>query len=195
MCKNWRDISYLQCGTERQRSVYANLRESRVLEILRDSDPVLVSTVCVDLDTPSSDLDVICEARDLDAFSIFLSSAFGNFRGFSIRRSDGSPPAIVAQFFHDSWEYEIFGQNLPVERQNAFRHLAQIERVLGLGGPAWREAIRTLKLCGLKTEPALARCLGMEGDPYEGVLSLERLSDEELSAEILRIAPVLSRHR
>lgn len=103
--KNWRDISYLQGGTERQRSAYASLRESRVLEILRDYDPVLVSTVCVDLDIPSSDLDVICEARDLEAFSTFLSSTFGTFRGFSIRRSDRSQPAIVAQFFFGSWEY------------------------------------------------------------------------------------------
>jgi hypothetical protein len=154
-----------------------------------------VSTVCVDLDTPSSDLDVICEAHDLEAFSTFLSTVFGTFRGFSLRRSDRSPPAVVAQFFHGSWEYEIFGQNLPVERQAAFRHLVQIDRVLGIGGAAWREAIRTLKLCGLKTEPALARCLGMEGDPYEGVLSLERLSDEELSADVWRMSSMLPKHR
>ena len=186
MCKNWRDISYLQCGTERQRSVYANLRESRVLEILRDSDPVLVSTVCVDLDIPSSDLDVICEAHDLEAFSTFLSTVFGAFRGFSLRRSDRSPPAVVAQFFHGSWEYEIFGQNLPVERQAAFRHLVQIDRVLGIGGAAWRDAIRTLKLGGMKTEPALARCLGLRGDSYEVVLSLEHLSDDDLIAVMSR---------
>lgn len=97
MRKDWRDISYLQGGTKRQRSAYASLRESRVLEIFRDYDPVLVSTVCVDLDTPSSDLDVICEARDLEAFSILLSSTFGTFRRFSLHRSDRSPPAIVAQ--------------------------------------------------------------------------------------------------
>jgi hypothetical protein len=163
--------------------------------MLRDYDPVLVSTVCIDVDIPASDLDVICEARDLDAFSTFLSSAFGKFRGFSLRRSECSPPAIVAQFFHTSWEYEIFGQSLPVERQTAFRHLEQIERVLCIGGSAWREAIRSLKLVGLKTEPALARCLGMKGDPYEGVLSLERLSDEELSAEVWRMSSGLPKHR
>ena len=195
MGKDWRDMSYLQGGTERQRSAYGSLRESRVLEILGDYDPVLSSTVCVDVDIPSSDLDVICEAHDLEAFSTFLSTVFGTFRGFSLRRSDRSPPAVVAQFFHGSWEYEIFGQNLPVERQAAFRHLVQIDRVLGIGGAAWREAIRTLKLCGLKTEPALARCLGMEGDPYEGVLSLERLSDEELSADVWRMSSMLPKHR
>jgi hypothetical protein len=195
MGKDWRDITYLQGGTERQRSAYGSLRESRMLEILGGYDPVLVSTVCVDVDIPSSDLDLICEAQDLEEFSTFLSSTFGNFRGFFLHRSDRSPPALVAQFFHGSWEYEIFGQNLPVERQAAFRHLVQIERVLGLGGPAWREAIRTLKLCGLKTEPALARCLGMEGDPYEGVLLLERLSDEELSADVWRMSSMLPKHR
>ncbi len=186
MGKDWRDITYLQGGTERQRSAYASLRESRMLEILGGYDPVLVSTVCVDVDIPSSDLDLICEAQDLEAFSTFLSSTFGTFRGFSLHRSDRSPPAIVAQFFHDSWEYEIFGQNLPVERQAAFRHLVQIDRVLGLGKVSWREAIRTLKLGGMKTEPALARCLGMGGDPYEAVLSLEDLSDHDLIAVMSR---------
>ncbi len=188
MRKDWRDISYLQGGTERQRGVYVNLLESRVLEILRDYDPVLVSTVCVDIDIPSSDLDVICEARDLEAFSSFLSSVFGTFRGFSLHRSDRSPPAIVAQFFHGSWEYEIFGQNLPVERQAAFRHLVQIDRAVGLGGVSWREAIRTFKLGGMKTEPALARCLGMGVDPYDAVLSLEDLSDNELSAVMCQVS-------
>lgn len=186
MGKDWRDISYLQGGTERQRGVYVNLLESRVLEILRDYDPVLVSTVCVDIDIPSSDLDVICEARNLEAFSTFLSSTFGTFRGFSIRRSDRSPPAIVAQFFFGSWEYEVFGQALPVERQAAFRHLVQIDRVVGLGGVSWREAIRTLKLGGRKTEPALARCLGMGGNPYDAVLSLEHLSDKDIIAVMSR---------
>lgn len=195
MRKSWRDISYLQGGTERQRSAYWNLRESRVLEILCDYDPLLVSTVCVDIDIPSSDLDVICEARDLEAFSTFLSSTFGTLRGFSLHRSDRLPPAIVAQFFHGLWEYEIFGQNLPVECQAAFRHLVQIDRLLGIGGVAWGETIRSLKRGGIKTEPAVARCLRIEGDPYDGVLSLERLSDEELRALVMRMAPELPSHR
>lgn len=189
MRRDWRDSSYLMIGTERQRSAYASLRESRVLEILTPYDPVLVSTVCVDVDIPSSDLDIICEARDLGEFSQFLSAAFAQFPGWAMHRSDRSPPAVVAQFFIGSWEYEIFGQNKPVERQAAFRHLNQINRVLCIGGDTWRDAVRSLKLEGMKTEPALARCLGLDGDPYEAVLSLEQLSDEELIAKVRGALP------
>lgn len=178
--KEWRDISYLRDGTERQRSAFANLQGSRVLEALRDYDPVLVSTVCLDIDIQSSDLDIICEATDLGVFHGFLVSAFGSREGFVVRRSESEEPAVVAQFFHAGWEYEVFGQGIPVERQNAFRHLIQIERVLSCGGAPWRDKIRALKQSGMKTEPALAACLALGGDPYQAVLALEAFSDEEI---------------
>jgi len=182
--KEWRDISYLEDGTERQRSAFANLRGSRALEILRDYDPVLVSTVCLDIDIESSDLDIICEAGDLKAFVTFLTSAFGSFQRFSVRHSDRQQSAVVAQFLYQGWEYEVFGQRTPVEQQSAFRHLVQTDRVLSCGGDGWREKIRILKRAGMKTEPALAKLLGLEGDPYQAVLSLENLSDLDMAAKV-----------
>jgi hypothetical protein len=186
---DWRDISYLCGGTERQRSAYANLQDLRILEVLRAYDPMLASTVCLDIDIESSDLDVICEAPDLDEFSAFLASTFGTLQGFALHRSQSQEPAVVGQFFYGGWEYEVFGQSVPVERQNAFRHMVQIDRVVSCGGDAWRVAIRNLKRDGIKTEPALARCLGLDGDPYQAVLSLEAISDEELLAKV-RVGPL-----
>jgi hypothetical protein len=182
--RDWRDISYLSGGTERQRSAFSNLQEARVLERLCGYDPVLVSTVCLDIDVESSDLDVICTAHDLKVFATVLTSAFGSFRGFAVRHSTSQESAVVAQFFCGAWEYEVFGQRIPVERQNAFRHLIQIDRVLSCGGEVWREKIRALKRVGMKTEPALATLLGLEGDPYRAVLALEALCDEELLAKV-----------
>ncbi|MEY4669896.1 MAG: hypothetical protein RL518_2595 [Pseudomonadota bacterium] len=182
--RTWRDISYLMDGTERQRSAFANLRESRVLQHLRAYDPVLVSTVCLDIDIASSDLDIICEAHDLDLFLSSVTSFFSSFQGFHVHRVGSGEPYIVAQFLYKGWEYEVFGQGIPVERQNAFRHLVQIDRVLSCGGEEVREAIRALKEGGLKTEPALAHLLGLKGDPYQAVLSLEEISDEQLSSKV-----------
>jgi hypothetical protein len=178
----------LQDGTERQRSAFANLQASGVLERLRSFDAVLVSTVCLDIDIESSDLDIICEVRDLELFATFLTSAFGSFWGFGVHRSASKEPAVVAQFFFGEWEYEVFGQRLPVARQNAFRHLIQIDRVLSCGGARWREAIRGLKRSGMKTEPAVAQAVGLSGDPYQAVLSLEALTDDELRAR-MRLGP------
>jgi hypothetical protein len=36
----------------------------------------------------------------------------------------------------------------------------------------------------MKTEPALATCLALEGDPYQAVLALEALSDEEILEKV-----------
>jgi hypothetical protein len=182
--KEWRDISYLRNGTERQQSAFANLRQSQVLEVLHQYDPVVVSTVCLDIDIESSDLDIICEARNLEAFAAFLTEAFGSYRDFGIRRSESQEAAVVAQFFNAGWEYEVFAQRLPVARQNAFRHLIQIDRVVSFGGEMWREKIRNLKRAGMKTEPAVATLLGLEGDPYQAVIFLEELSDKELLAKV-----------
>lgn len=180
MSMNWRDIAYLASGTLRQRSAYDNLTDLRILEALADFDAVLASTVNTDIDIGSSDLDVICEARDLAAFEAQLVSLYGMKAGFEIRASDVSPPALVARFYHCDWEYEVFGQDVRIERKNAYRHLVQTHRVLVVGGEEWRKAIRMLKQQGIKTEPAVAQCLRLSGDPYQAVLSLELLSDEQL---------------
>ena len=123
---------------------------------------------------------VICEVHDLAAFEAQLVSLYGMKAGFEIRASDVSPPALVARFYHGDWEYEVFGQDVRIERQNAYRHLVQTHRVLVVGGEEWRKAIRMLKQQGIKTEPAVAQCLRLSGDPYQAVLSLELLSDEQL---------------
>jgi len=177
---NWRDISYLASGTPRQRSAYRNLSELRILDALAPFDAVLVSTVNTNIDVESSDLDVICEVYDFDAFEALLVSLYETKPGFTVSRSESDPPALVASFYHNDWEYEVFGQPLPIERQNAYRHMVQTHRVISLGGDTWREAIRSLKRDGMKTEPAVAYCLRLEGNPYQAVLALEQLSDVDL---------------
>lgn len=184
--RNWRDILYLASGTPRQRSAYVALQALGILESLSEYDPVLVSTVAIDIDIPSSDLDIICQVDDLRVFERRLKEMFGNLRGFQVRRSLCDPEAIVSSFFYSGWEIEVFGQAVPVERQNAFRHLQQTSRVIAQGGDLWKRAIRSHKERGMKTEPAVAFALRLTGDPYLAVLSLERLREEELGTLMTR---------
>jgi hypothetical protein len=151
-----------------------------VLELLVEFDPVLVSTVNIDIDIPSSDLDIICEAHDLVAFGARVVDLFGGLRGFQSRHSGRGMDAVVASFFHGEWEYEIFAQAIPVEQQRAFQHLVQTHRIVTRGGERWRKALRFLKEQGLKTEPAVAHALRLTGDPYEAVLALKSVTDEAL---------------
>jgi hypothetical protein len=77
---------------------------------------------------------------------------------------------------------------MPTAQQYAFRHSVVEHAVLRTGGPAWRAAVRRLKEQGLKTEPAFATLLQLPGNPYEALLTLEKLSPAELAARLARIA-------
>jgi Domain of unknown function (DUF4269) len=58
-------------------------------------------------------------------------------------------------------------------------------RLLEMGGQDARRAIRQMKNAGLKTEPAFACYFKIKGDPYEALLELSSLSEEELRKFIL----------
>jgi hypothetical protein len=183
---NWRDITYLRGGTARQRQAYQALSELRVLSVLHHYDPILVSTVCLDIATATSDLDIICEVDDHERFIADVTQHFGDRSGFSTRNSTQAPPATVIQFFAEDFEIELFGQALPVEEQAAYQHLRQTHRVIQLGGECWRSAIQKLKCGGMKTEPAVAYLLGLSGDPYQAVIQLKDRDDTALLAMITK---------
>ena len=184
MRSNWHDIEYLASGTETQQRAHRALTQLHILTVLAPYDATLVSTVCNDIDIPGSDLDIICHTSDHAHFIREVTRFFGRMPGFNVTKHNTKPPAVVIQFFTDGFEFEIFAQDIPIPGQNAFRHMTQTNRVLTIGGPPWRSAIRTLKLQGMKTEPAVAKLLGLVGDPYSAVLALENVSDEELAGRI-----------
>ncbi|MEM8641328.1 MAG: DUF4269 domain-containing protein [Cyanobacteria bacterium P01_G01_bin.54] len=172
MRRNWRDISYLAQGTVRQRAAYQALQATQVLEKLAAFDPVLAGTIPLDVDIAGSDLDIICEATDLEAFAESLTHHFGDYPGFSCQQTVVKLPTVIARFTAAGFEFEIFGQACPVEQQNGVRHLEVEARLLELGGEAVRRRVRQLKQAGLKTEPAFAAVFVLVGDPYEVLLGL-----------------------
>lgn len=177
---NWRNISYLASGTSRQREVHALLTNYQILDILAEFDPVLVSTICLNIDIPTSDLDIICHVADTAKFEKCLRAHFGDNRNFIFRCRDDSQRSIVCSFLIDQMELEIFGNPVPVQQQPAYRHLSVTHRLLTLSGEWLRMCVKTQKLSGLKTEPAIAIILGLDGDPYAAVLALEDKSDSDL---------------
>ncbi len=80
----------------------------------------------------------------------------------------------------EDFEFEIYASPLPVEKQNAYRHLSIMKRLIDIGGKNFCDKIRHLKINGLKTEPAIAKLLNLDGNPYNAVLSLEYKKEEEL---------------
>jgi hypothetical protein len=179
--KDWTDLSYLQNGTPRQLAAFHCLRKLDIMRQLKEYHPVLVSTVCIDIDIESSDLDIICEVSQPVEFTRQITTFYGGLPNFELREARSENNSVVAEFEFENFVIEIFGQLLAVEKQAAYRHLSVMHRLLMIGGEAMRESIRQLKRQGLKSEPAFARYLGLSGDPYQVLLELERMSDERLT--------------
>ncbi len=181
---DFRDIAYLRDGNARQRAAYQALHALGVIERLADYGPVLAGTVPLGIDVAGSDLDILCEVHDFARFETDLETAFGHCAGFRVtapRRRMGGV-SMTASFDHGGFIIEPFGQPPPAVRQSAYRHMVVEARLLALGGAAFRRRIVALKRSGVKTEPAFARCLGLDGDPYLALLDLEALDDSRLAA-------------
>ncbi len=168
------DIAYLQHGSEKQRRVWQVLTSNGIFEKLAPFDPLLAGTIPIEIDTPDSDLDIICDCPDTEAFEAVLRSLFGSEQHFQLHsKVIGGRSSVVCSFEKEGFVIEIFGQNQPSRQQNAYRHLLIEARLLEERGPEFRRQIIELKQQGFKTEPAFARLLGLEGDPYEALLGLE----------------------
>lgn len=175
------DLEYLSTGSPVQAEVYELLKRYRFFEILKEFDPILAGTVPLDIQIPGSDLDIICEVHDFASFERYITVHFGEFPGFSIaRRTVDGVERLKANFICEYWPVELFGQPIPTRMQNAYRHMLVEARLLKLFRDDFKQRIIKLKCSGLKTEPAFAHLLQLNGDPYQQLLTMENLTDEML---------------
>ncbi|MFC8688080.1 DUF4269 domain-containing protein [Brevibacillus porteri] len=180
--RNWHDLSYLGRGTMRQKAAWEAIQQTHIMEVLSDYHPVLAGTIPLDIDVVQSDLDIICESHDLEQFEQAARTAFGCLPDFEVTHLDvNSIPTCVISFFTVDFWFELFAQPVAVEKQNAYRHMDIEARLLDIGGLDAYQHIRALKQSGIKTEPAFVRYFHIPGDdPYEALLQLEPLTDQEL---------------
>ncbi|MEZ4754667.1 MAG: DUF4269 domain-containing protein [Bdellovibrionota bacterium] len=166
---NWFNLSYLKTGTPNQQSAYKLLKDHRILELLEDFNPALVSTVCVDLDIEGSDLDIICQYKQSSEFVEKCNGHFSQCDNFSITERDSYS---LVNFNLPPFPIEIYGSTIETPQNNAYKHLTAMKRVLDLADDSLREEIRILKRNGFKTEPAFASLLQLKGDPYQAFKKL-----------------------
>ncbi len=172
--RTFEDIAYLASGNERQKDAFAVLTKGQVMEHLKDFDPLLVGTVPIGIDVEGSDLDIICSCGDNKAFQEVLVSNFSACRSFRIWNTViGSAETVLASFFLEGWEIEIFGQKKPSREQNGYRHMIAEQRLLVRYGQSFKDQVIALKEKGIKTEPAFAMVLNLKGDPYQALLNLD----------------------
>jgi hypothetical protein len=174
------DIDYLKSGTERQRKAYSELISLGIFEELKEFDPILTGTVPLDIDLPESDLDIICHCHDHLSFVGLLWKLYSGNTGFCIK-SDfiNGKRTTVAQFNTQFFTIEIFAQSMPTQKQLAYRHMIVEHQILERKGDTFKLMIRKLKSEGFKTEPAFAKLLNLDGDPYKELLKLNIRNLEE----------------
>ncbi|MFF0826030.1 DUF4269 domain-containing protein [Brevibacillus sp. NPDC003359] len=184
--RNWYDLSYLGRGTLRQKAAWEAIQKTHIMEVLSVYRPVLAGTIPLDIDVKQSDLDIICESHDLEQFEQAVRTAFGCLHGFEVTHLDVKRiPTCVIQFFTADFWFELFAQPVAVEKQNAYRHMDIEARLLDIGGLDAYQQIRSLKKSDIKTEPAFAQYFDIPGeDPYEALLELELLSEQELRERV-----------
>jgi hypothetical protein len=170
------NINYLKSGTARQQKAFEVLNENLILQKLSDFTPVLVGTIPINIAIDSSDLDIACYWKDKNHFIETIKKNFSEERHFQIYEKEISGnEAVIANFFTNDFEIEIFGQNTLVENQFGFRHMIIEASILEENGEDFRQKIIVLKKSGIKTEPAFAQLLGLKGDPYEALLNFKKI--------------------
>ncbi|MBP3951848.1 DUF4269 domain-containing protein [Bacillus suaedae] len=163
-------ITYLESGNTKQKRAYKVINDVGIMTSLAEFNPILCGTLPINLDISGSDLDIIMEVYDFEHFEKMARRLFGDRENFKIKRLViREVPVIKVNFVYDGFEFELFGQPVPVTNQYAYLHMV-IEHRLMEQHPHLRVAVIQKKEQGMKTEPAFCKLLGLEGDPYESLL-------------------------
>lgn len=169
---------------EKNQPVYAAVKSSGVLKVLKEYQPLLVGTYPLGLNVSGSDVDVLISVPDLATAEALLQSKFSGFENFKIE-NHAEQAAVTGSFDFQGIAFEVFAQVKDSAKQNGNLHFLAEERLLHLGGASFGERIQALRKAGDKTEPAFAKALGLSESPYEELLRLQKLSESELQ-EILK---------
>ncbi|AKA16796.1 DUF4269 domain-containing protein [Aeromonas hydrophila] len=169
---DWRRLDYLAQGNPRQRSAHA-LLTAGVWDALaaQCSDLALVSTVAIGLDRPGSDLDIVCQHPEPAAFAAALAA-----QGWQVEKGADiwlAEQTVTGADGHP-WPLELYLTPDPLEHLNGWRHLSLMAALLEQFGAAFYHQVLCLRLDeGLKGEAAICHLLGLAGDPYAALLTLE----------------------
>ncbi|AWK04522.1 DUF4269 domain-containing protein [Flavobacterium crocinum] len=171
---DFKNLAYLKTGNQKQQLAFEVLTKYKVLESLADFDPILVGTIPIHIDIENSDLDIICYWKNKLDFIEIVKQLFGKEMNFTIREVlIDDRESVVANFFLDVFEIEIFGQNIPTELQNGYKHMVIENKILLSKDQNFRLEIIRLKEKGIKTEPAFGLLLGLKGNVYQELLDFE----------------------
>lgn len=171
---DFKNIEYLKTGNNKQKMAFKILGEIEIFDKLKKYNPILAGTIPIDIDLPESDLDIICECSNHEEFRNEITRLFSNYSNFKINKIiQNGIESSIANFYYSDFEIEIFAQNIPTHKQNAYKHMLIEHSLLLENGPKFKNEIIKLKSQGFKTEAAFAKILNIKGNPYLELLKLK----------------------
>lgn len=163
--------------------VFSALKKSDILKILKPFGPLIAGTFPLNINVAGSDIDILISADDLSLVKKILTEKFGYSPDFKcsemVIKDD---PTLLVSFSYQGIDFEIFGQQTPSIKQRGYLHFLIEERLLKIGGRSFAEKIKKTRLQGLKTEQAFAKIIGLNGDPFEELLIIQKQSNQALKA-------------
>lgn len=166
---------------ESNSEIFSALKNSQVLKILKQYSPLVAGTYPLGIYTDKSDLDILISNVDFKSIEQIFKNHFSDFENFNYQTMTLSgQPTVVVTFTFQNISFEIFVQNVPTIKQQAYLHFLIEEKLLKFGGDSIKRKILNLRNTGLKTEPAFAQALGLSGDPYIELLNLQKMPNTKL---------------
>ncbi len=161
--------------SKKKRTIDDILKRAKIFEILSRFQPFLAGSYPIRVEISSSDVDILCEAS-LEEFTIFCKKKFSKRKNFSISEKQFTGvDSIVVRFSFSQLHFELFAQDMPVEKQKAFIHLRCEEKLLNIYGEELRETVIKYKRNGYGTEKSFALSFGIQTDPYHFIESIYTL--------------------
>lgn len=137
---------------------------------------MLTGTLPIEINIKTSDLDIICNFKNMNEFINKVENIYGKKEAFEIKVKEKS---VLCSFIYDKFRIEIRGEEKDVFKQNAYLHMIVEYRLLKLANSEFKQKIIKLKEKGYKTEPAFGLLLNMK-DPYKELLKLYNSTDKIL---------------
>lgn len=160
----------LLTGDKQQKQAYEVIMHLNVLHDLKAYNPILCGTFPLGIHTSKSDLDIILHSKDLRCLEQKLKRLYSHHESFTLKRKYIRERKVLkVNFIYQSFSFELFAQNQPVNEQYAYLHMIIEEKIL-LKYPEWKQKVIHFKQSGVNTEVAFCKLLGLEGDPFEALI-------------------------
>lgn len=149
-----------------------------LMEILKWYQVTVVGTPPLGIATAQSDIDLICSYPiEQENHLIEILKLFQTYKAWCIERSYFERDTWICRFEYYAWSMEIFCSTTPIHQQAGFQHFYVERRILDLANDQFKQEIIRLKRKGIKTEPAFAQMLALDGDPYTKLSQLYEADD------------------